>query len=350
MSPTRVAPFCVLLALCFPCNADTTGKSAPLYERDDILDVTISAPFARIMRERSTEEDSPATLSYQGPDGSPVALDIGIRTRGKYRNQWRVCPFAPLRLNFKKAEVKDTLFATADKVKLVTHCRSRQDTYQQDVLREYLAYRILNVMTDNSYRVRLLRIRYVDSEDGTDDGNNFGFLIEHRDQLADRIGLAEKKLGFTRVEDLDPINLNLTSLFQYLIGNTDFSPVAGAEGEDCCHNYSLLGDEAGKLMAIPYDFDMSGWVDAKYATPNPELRLRSVRDRLYRGRCANNAHIAASVQAFKNKQLEIYSLITDLDHLAPSTKTKLTRYLDGFYKVIDNPKRIESRLVAKCMK
>ena len=102
-------------------------------------------------------------------------------------------------------------------------------------------------------------------------------------------------------------------------------------------------------MAIPYDFDMSGWVDAKYATPNPELRLRSVRDRLYRGRCANNAHIAASVQAFKTRQQEIYSLITDLEPLAPSTKKKLTRYLDGFYKVIDNPKRIESRLVGKCM-
>ena len=349
MSPLRVVSCCVLVALCIPCNAETAGTSAPLFAENDILDVTLSAPFAEIMRERPTEEDSPATLTYQESDGSVASLEIGIRTRGKYRHQWRICPFAPLRLNFKKAEVKDTLFATADKIKLVTHCRSGRDSYQQNVLREYLAYRILNVMTDNSYRVRLLRIRYVDSEDGKVNPDNFGFLIEHRNQLADRIGLDVKKVDSTRVEDLDASNLNLTSLFQYLIGNTDFSPVAGAKDEPCCHNYTILGGESGQLMAIPYDFDMSGWVDAKYATPNPELRLRSVRDRLYRGRCANNAHVAASVQAFKARQQDIYGLMTDLEPLAPSTQKKLTRYLDGFYKVIDNPRQIESRLVGKCI-
>ena len=344
-----------LLAVCLPIptNADTdtgaAGKTAPLFVGNDALDVTIEAPFTRIMRERSTEEDLPAILTYKDIDGGTVSLEIGVRNRGKYRQQWRICPFAPLRLNFRKSGVKDTLFATVDKIKLVTHCRSGRDSYQQAVLREYLAYRILNIITDYSYRVRLLRIQYVDTQDGGTNPDNFGFLIEHRDQLADRIGVAIRDLEFVRVADLESANTNLGSLFQYLIGNTDFSPTAGAEGESCCHNYTLFGQETGKIFAIPYDFDMSGWVNATYATPNPELPIRSVRQRLYRGRCANNAQLAASVRAFQDKRPEIFGLVTESEHLESSVKKQLTRYLNDFYKIIDNPKTVESRLTARCM-
>ena len=337
-----------LLALGPLVQAEVPGSSAPLFAANDILEVTIEAPFARIMRERSTEEESPASLIYKDANDGTVALEIGVRTRGKYRQQWRICPFAPLRLNFKKAEVKNTVFATTDKIKLVTHCRTGRKSYQQTVLREYLAYRILNVMTDNSYRVRLLRIQYVDSEDGDTNADNFGFLIEHRNQLAERIGLAVSDVGPTLAADLKAANTNLGSVFQYLIGNTDFSPVAGAKGEPCCHNYTIFGQEAGESLAIPYDFDMSGWVNAQYATPNPELPIRNVRQRLFRGRCANNAQLDDSLRAFQDKRPELYRLI-ESEHLATSVKKQLTRYLNDFYKIIDNPKSVGSRLTARCV-
>lgn len=340
-----------LLVLGLPVHTDANaaGNSAPLFAGNDILDVTIEAPFTQIMRERSTEEETPASLTYKDADDGTVSLEVGIRTRGKYRQQWRVCPFAPLRLNFKKAEVKDTVFATADKIKLVTHCRSGRKSFQQTVLREYLAYRILNVMTDNSYRVRLLRIQYVDTEDGDTNADNFGFLIEHRDQLADRLDLAAREVDSTLVADLESANTNLGSLFQFLIGNTDFSPTAGSKGESCCHNYTIFGQETGKLLAIPYDFDMSGWVNAAYATPNPELPIRSVRQRLYRGRCANNAQLEASVRAFHDKQSEIYSLVAEAELLTKSVKKQLGRYMNDFYKIIDDPETVESRLTARCV-
>ena len=353
MSTQRFIILVALLAICLPiptaADSDAAGKSAPLFAGNDVLDVTIEAPFSRIMRDRSTADDSPATLTYKDSNTGIVSLEIGIRTRGKYRQQWDVCPFAPLRLNFRKKEVENTVFASADKIKLVSHCRSGRGSYQQTVLREYLAYRILNIMTDNSYRVRLLRIQYVDTEDGDTDPDNFGFLIEHRDQLADRIGLATSDLGFTRVADLESANTNLGSLFQLLIGNTDFSPTAGTKGESCCHNYTLFGQETGKILAIPYDFDMSGWVNATYATPNPELRIRNVRQRLYRGRCANNAQIAASVRAFQDKRAAIYRLVTESEHLATSVKKQLTRYLNAFFNIIDNSETVESRLTARCI-
>jgi hypothetical protein len=338
-----------LLVLGVPAEADVPGNSAPLFAADDILDVTIQAPFARIMRERLKEEDTPAVLTYETADEGAVSLEIGIRTRGNYRNQWRVCPFAPLRLNFKKATVKDTVFAGTDKIKLVTHCRSGPKSFQQTLLREYLAYRLLNIMTDNSYRVRLLRVQYVDTDDGDTNADNFAFLIEHRDQLANRVGLAASDVDSVLAADLEPVNTNLGSVFQYLIGNTDFSPVAGAKNEPCCHNYTILGSEAGTILAVPYDFDMSGWVNATYATPNPKLRLRNVRQRLYRGRCENNAQLVTSLRAFRDKQPEIVKLIAELAPLANSTRKQLTRYMNDFYEIIEDPKAVESRLVAACI-
>ena len=241
------------------------------------------------------------------------------------------------------------MFAGTDKIKLVTHCRSGRKGFQQTLLREYLAYRVLNIMTDNSYRVRLLRVQYVDTDDGDTNADNFAFLIEHRDQLAERVGLPASDVDSTLAADLEPANTNLGSVFQYLIGNTDFSPVAGAKDEPCCHNYTILGSDAGTILAVPYDFDMSGWVNATYATPNPKLRLRSVRQRLYRGRCENNARLATSIRAFQEKQPEISGLVSELAHLANSTRKQLTRYLNDFYEIIEDPKAVESRLVAACV-
>jgi hypothetical protein len=246
----------------------------PLFESDQILTVRIIAPFDAIVEERPIEEYVPGQFFYADGDSEMVELEVGIRARGRYRRRPEVCPFPPLRLNFKKSQVRDTLFADQDKIKLVTHCTTESYFYEQAVIAEFLAYRILNRLSDFSYRVRLLQIEYVPSGDGeTFDG--YGVLIEHDDNLAERIGVSQLALENTPVASLDPDYLNLTSVFQYLIGNTDFSPISGAAGEECCHNHTLFGNDGGAYYSIPYDFDMSGIVDAPYAAPNPKMRLES---------------------------------------------------------------------------
>ena len=91
-----------------------------------------------------------------------------------------------------------------------------------------------------------------------------------------------------------------------MIGNTDFSPVAGPPGEDCCHNYVLFKGEGANITPVPYDFDQSGFVDAPYANPNPRFKIRSVKQRVYRGRCGNNSQIPDTLQQFQDKRAEIY--------------------------------------------
>ena len=126
-------------------------------------------------------------------------------------------------------------------------------------------------------------------------------------------------------------------------------PAGAAPDEPCCHNYMLVGSEPGQILPIPYDFDMSGIVNAPYAEPNERFDLRSVRQRLYRGRCSNNEHIAASIEAFVDKKPVIYDLVNDNEFYKPRTRDATRRFLDGFYETISNPKRVQAKLVDKCL-
>jgi hypothetical protein len=228
------------------------------------------------------------------------------------------------------------------------HC-SRKAEYHQIVLQEYLAYRILNVLTDTSLRVRLLRATYSDTVDKWQSEPRYAFLIEHKDRAAKRLQLKELKVAGTSVAQIDPEYLNLTSVFQFFIGNTDFSPIAAAPGDDCCHNYVLFQNPGSLITAMPYDFDQSGFVDAPYANANPRFQLRSVRQRLYRGRCLNNDYVKGSIQTFRDKRAEIYALVEGQQGFSNDTRNDLINFMDQFYDIIENPGAIEKLILEKCI-
>lgn len=349
MKPLRSIILLVALACTSASGAESgdSNDTAALFRSNDVLDVTISAPIKQIMRDRSDSEDTQGTLTYEDPEAGETTLDIGIRTRGRFRRQTDICPFAPLRLNFRKT--KGTLFAKSDKLKLVTHCRSGSKIYTQTILREYLAYRILNTLTETSFRVRLLRVNYVDNSNGKVVDTNYAFLIEHRDQLAKRIGKEVSRAEATTVNALDGPATNIGSVFQYLVGNTDFSPIKGVPGEPCCHNYVLLKSGEDKMLSVPYDFDITGIVDAPYAVPNPRFHLRNVKQRLYRGRCENNEHLETTLQLFRDRRQAIYDLLDNVPDLSGTSIKKVRRYIDDFYKSIDSPKHVERYIAGKCL-
>ena len=325
------------------------GEPDPLFQDDSVVEITITAPMKSLLRVRSDEDYLPGTLAYTDADGSVVEFDIGIRTRGNFRRQPRVCPFPPLRVNIKKSQAKGTLFHKQDKLKLVAHCRDNSERYEQHVIKEYLAYRILNTLTDVSYRVRLARVTYVDSEQKDENRVRYAFFIEHKNRLSKRLDLPEISTSRITAADLAGPYSDLTSLFQYLIANTDFSPIAGAKGEDCCHNSTLFGHEGEPIYSIPYDFDMSGLVDAPYAEPNPKFRIRSVTQRLYRGRCAYIDNLQTSLQLFQDNRDAIYGLIEQQEQLQESTRKKVRKFVDRFYKVIDNPKKVHREIETQCI-
>lgn len=332
-----------------PLSGDVAaGEPDPLFQSHEVLEIHITGPMSTLIRERPKEEYLPARLSWLEPGGEQMTVDIGIRTRGNYRRQKETCWVPPLRINFKKGDVKDTLFHKQDAVKLVTHCKDRSEKYEQLVLKEYLIYRMLNVLTDKSYLVRPLKVRYTDTEDDGDDRVAFGMLIEHSKRFAKRTGLDELEVQSTRFTKLEPAYTGLTSVFHFMIGNTDYSPIAGPKDEECCHNADLFAGADGQVYPVPYDFDMSGMVDAPYATPNPRFKIRNVRQRLYRGHCLHNAYLPDAVQTFLDKRELLYSLVSNEPALTDRTRKTMQKYLDSFYDVIENRKRLDRDIIEAC--
>ena len=347
----------MLLACVAAAAAQRSGDSAtsepgrgaqPLFATEDTLVLRIEAPFRTLMRKRSETGQLDGTLAYADPSGIEHVLDVKLGTRGIFRRNAENCEFAPIRVNFRKGQVESTVFAGQDKLKLVTHCKNRSDTYEQYVLREYLAYRIFNALTDDSFRTRLLHVTYVDIERDGESQTRYAFFIEDNDRLAERIGAEKVEVRQADYALLEEKQAALVTLFEYLIGNTDFSMIGPDKGKECCHNIELFSREPGVYIAIPYDFDFSGIVDARYAVPHPSLRTRSVVRRVYRGVCDHNDVMDEVVTRFRGRRAVIGQLPARVDGMDDRARRKAENYIAEFYEDIADQQAVEDNLVKEC--
>ncbi len=338
-----------ILLCCTAVAADEQIAAQPLFASHNTLAVRITAPLAAIQRERDSGEYHDGTFEFQDAAGTPHVLDIKLRARGNYRRRETTCQLPPIRLNFRKSQVAGTLFDGQDKLKLVTHCQSGNVRYEQFVLKEYLAYRILNAFTDRSFSVRLLRIHWTNSASPGDDVERHGFLIEDDDGLADRLGYDVVESPGINPRTLDPEYAALVAVFQYLVGNTDYSLIRGTAEDGCCHNAVLLGKRDQPYLSVPYDFDFSGFVNTPYAEPSPNLTIRTVRTRLYRGYCDVNDALEPALQTVRDKRADIIALIRQQEGLDDRNRNKGLRYIESFYKAIDKPSTITRNMLGRCL-
>ncbi|HZW58721.1 MAG TPA: hypothetical protein VFE85_00390 [Woeseiaceae bacterium] len=342
------ALICAWMALPPLAAADATDAMRPLFAAHRTLAVRIEVPLRDVMQQRDDEEYRDGTFTYTDA-GTQHTLDLKLRARGHYRRQDDVCRFAPLRLNFRKSQLDGTLFAGQDKLKLVTHCQSSRSVYEQYLLKEYLSYRILELLTDASFRVRLLRVQWVDSERPEDVLERYAFLIEDDDHLAERLGSRVAEIPYTGAATLVPQQSALVAVFEYLIGNTDFSLLRGPAEDTCCHNAVLIEQAGGRYLPVPYDFDFSGLVSTPYAKPSPKMSIRNVRTRLYRGHCEVNDQLPQVLQVIRERRHDIAELIATQDGLSSSMRKRAALYIDDFFKAISSPSRVERNLVKRCI-
>ena len=329
----------------------TTALAAqkPLFADHVILDVTIEAPLTTLMAERPDEEYLPAKLTYAASGDATVELDLKIRTRGNYRRDPDHCDFAPIRLNFRKRQVKDTLFDRQDKLKLVTHCRSKSPSFPQHVLREYLAYRFFAELTPISYSVRLLNITYVDTEGG-ETITRPGFVIEDDEDVARRNGMQVVDIRRIGYDELDPHRQNLVHMFEYMIGNTEYSFVNPEPDKSCCHNTDVLSETGGPpYLPLPFDFDFAGIVNAPYAQPNPRFPIDNVRQRFYKGLCENNELLPGTAQRFLDEHGDFITIVDRLEPLSKRSQRSVRNFLSGFLDRISSAESLERHFVNKCL-
>jgi hypothetical protein len=299
-------------------------QAAPLFDDLEPLEIELKGPLSSLIKDKESREEKLFQLSVDG-----AQLAVKLRSRGNSR--MRVCTFSPLRFNFKKAETEGTVFAGQDKLKLVTQCL-KGNRSQQDVLEEYAAYRIFGLLSEVSFRVRLVHITYIDTDGRRDDPEGqYGFLIEAEDQLVLRTQGKLAEVPATSLRSLNQQQAALVYVFQYLVGNTDWSLVKAESDDSCCHNILLLEIDS-KRNLVPYDFDLAGLVNASYARPDPSLRIKKVQQRLYRGFCTETDILRGALGRIMSKQQDIMAVIEDLPLLTAKDKDKRQDYLRRFFK------------------
>lgn len=317
----------------------------PLFASSEPIHITIKAPLSNITRNR----DNPPPIAGTLTDPAGLALPVSLALRSTTRRSTDVCEFPPLRVTFTVPPPATSLFAHQKKLKLVTHCRNSA-SFQQYVLLEYSAYKMSNVLSPRSFRVRLANIDYAGA-DGRPIVSRIGFFLEELKEVARRNGMKETH-GPSRipVTDLSPPDAARYALFQHMIANHDWSMRAGPEGHDCCHNADLIGPLApGLTIPVLYDFDFSGFVDPPYATPPDELHLSSVRERLYRGYCIHNSAAIAAAHEFLAARPQLIAAITSTPGMDPRTQQRAIAFLDPFFADISTDQSVSSRVLNHCV-
>jgi hypothetical protein len=270
-----------------------------------------------------------------------------VTTRGKSRLEQ--CKFPPLSINFKGQERKGTLFDGQKKLKLVTHCRNG-DTYKRYLIQEYSIYRVFNVLTDKSFRVRKLDATYRDSEGKKSDVTAMAFFLESDNEVADRLGMQTLDVSIVNPSQLEPGHASIFALFQFLVANTDWSAIKGPGDEGCCHNGKVIAppDSIAGWLVIPYDFDQSGIINTKYSLPAAGLGIRSVRQRVYRGRCINLDRLDETIARFNERRPQITALLLG-DETPAAFRQTTSHYIDEFYEIINDPLQRERKIENNCL-
>jgi len=305
---------------------------------DEVLELTIETDVRCVIRQKLKEEYQKATLKIRNADGELFEQQLKIRARGNTRKE--VCYYPPLKLKFKKSVLSAAGFSSSNELKLVTQCRDTK-TCEFYTAKEYMAYKLYNMISPYSFRVQLLRISFVDTKGKGKTKEMLGFLIEPEEEMAERVGgkLAERNTMRSTFLTNEP-NQRM-AIFQYMIGNTDWS-IGNS------HNLKFLKvPEYERLTPVPYDFDYAGLVNTDYAIPFTTLPIKSVTERLYRGIECLDAEIPPLVEYFKAREDEIMNYTASFPHFSDPVRREVSRYLEDFFDFLDREKHVRSAFGSK---
>ena len=336
-----------IIALLVFATATAGAADHPLFASSETLHLTLDFPVRTLLKERRDKPVLDGVMRFTDENGEEVTIEMSMTTRGKSRLDH--CQFPPLKVNLKRKQTIDTVFHGQNKLKIVTHCR-RGGTYLRYLHQEYGIYRAFNVISDYSYRVRLLRITYRDTEDDLEETVADAFFIESHSEAAIRHGRERLRVGEVKPRQLNEEQAARYTLFQYLIANTDWSMLKGPGEEGCCHNGKVIVERGtdDDWIVLPYDFDQAGLIYTKYSMPADGLGLRNVRQRLYRGRCLHNDQLEDTVALFNDKRAEIEQAIIP-EGLNKSSARRSLKYIDDFYEILNTPKQYQRRILDACL-
>jgi hypothetical protein len=315
----------------------TEAQNRRLFQDGPPLEFALTSELNLINAER-TPNNAKQFAGVLTVDGTDIPVKLG--SRGHLRLKSQTCEFVPIKVAFPPGPLAGTVFEGQTTLKLGTHCRSDRDV-DQYVIREYLAYKLANLVTPLSFRARLARGTYVDSRSKKKLSTHAALFLEHENDVARRLGGRDVKLPHMAFNEFDQDALTTMMMLEYMLGNTDYSIWT-------LHNVVIVQDKKRKFFPVPYDFDLSGMVHPPYAAPDPRLSLRSVTDRLYRGPCRTVAAFNAAAEPFRAHRTEMMAAIDSVGELDGVHKREMKEYLELFFRRIATPESIKKTFVDGC--
>jgi len=320
---------------------DTIDSALDLFAEQEPMEVTLTLDLKKYQREKFKGEYLPVKFHYQLNDTLTLEKGVRIKARGNFRREH--CSFAPFWLNIRKSDVVNQNLQGVNRIKVVTHCNGGR-SYGDYVLKEYLAYRIYNILSPVSFRVRLVKMRYVDTGRKNRVTENWAFMIEPESLLAERLQALAIKKDNLSMRHMDKEDMDRVAMFMYMIGNPDYS-VAGR------HNIKILGIGnfgVDGLTPVPYDFDYSGLINAYYAVPGEELGIKSVRERYYLGACREDQDYQKAMDHLEKHKEEILELVQEFSLITDKARREMIAYLESYFTVAQGKNFMEYSLRSTC--
>jgi hypothetical protein len=312
---------------------DHHKQDISLFGSDEILNISIYFDLEGFLKKTLKSDSYDAEITFRPGERDSINKTISVRYRGLLRRE--LCSFPPIWIYFKKPLYSDS--GKIKKLKLVTHC---EPSYKTDdyIIREYLVYKLFNALTDTSLKVRLVKVNYIDNKKIKKTIVKYGILIEPVETLAKRTNCIVLKTMTLKEHHIVPKSLDRLAIFNYMVANWDWSIPKQ-------HNVKIikpLSFNAGPLgIAVPFDFDLTGVVNADYAIPPANAGIGNVRERIYSGLCRPKEVYIEDLREFLDKKKQIYSAVSNCPQLDQRSKLDITSFLDEFYDLLEKPRRMD---------
>lgn len=332
--------FFILLLLC--SRSILTGQQSSFLQeikQDSALHLYLRQDWKNIEKHKKDKVYQSADVRLVTATSDTIAIPAKVRTRGNMRLE--ICSLPPLKLKFEKADLQKHGLSPLNEMDIVEPCHD-DDTYDQCLLKEYMAYKLWELVSPYYFRTQLLQIHYT-NPDGTEAHDpSYAFFVENTEELVERLGGRRNKTPVISSNAVDKEPMLMVALFEFMIGNTDWFIQNR-------HNLEFVVIPGHSfLVTIPYDFDYSGLVAASYAAHHESLKLTSVASRYYQGWCFPEADVEKALEVFLQQKENILKMPYQIQGLNEKSASQARAYLSGFFEIIENPKKLDNQILKHC--
>ena len=332
----------LLICVLYFFNLKIYAQNANTELFNDNLDLKaqLSFSFKELYKDTNDSTFIKSKMVFSGNGIEEDSITVRIRVRGNFRK--KICYFKPMRLEIRKKQAENTIFQKNRKLKLVVPCQNEKGK-DELIYKEMLAYKFFEEFSNVHLKTQPLTLKIIEKKGNKEiEHTMFAFLIEDDDKVADRHEIKKfpkRRVSPMTVSDSSAINF---ALFSYMIGNTDWSMAYQ-------HNTEMFFN-GKKLVAIPYDFDHSGLVNAFYAKPNPMLKISKVTERVYRGLCRRDPNVFAGMRnLYISKEERIFNILNAYkDSLSNKEFERVSSYVKSFYDIIKSDTEFQNKILSKC--